>query len=271
MTLPRSAAEVLADHVILEVECIDRLFLNLYVPQLQREMGVVGFFKGHRGMPIASGALMEPITRGFVAAIHRYASVHGIPIVDFARGQRKDDIAQEFLARFPDTEGILFIGRAQEKASVWTTRKRRNPVTCATYPWLVRDSRVINHYYFYGRDPVLGPFFIKFCSYFPYTGRVCVNGNEYAKTQAATAGIAFTPLDNGLLDCADPAALQAICDSFTPEVIEAFVARWLAELPNPVHRRGSGCRLRLSAVDPAGGVLLDPHRGPAAVGPAVLR
>ena len=53
MTLPRSAAEVLAEHVTLEVECIDRMYLNLYVPQLQRELGVVGFFRA-RGWQFAS-------------------------------------------------------------------------------------------------------------------------------------------------------------------------------------------------------------------------
>ena len=51
MTLARSVADVLSDHVTLEVECIDRMYLNLYVPKLQYEGGVVGFFRGHRGRP----------------------------------------------------------------------------------------------------------------------------------------------------------------------------------------------------------------------------
>ena len=48
MSVPRSVSEVLADHVSLEVEGIDRMYLNVYVPQLQREVGVVGFFRYHR-------------------------------------------------------------------------------------------------------------------------------------------------------------------------------------------------------------------------------
>ncbi len=98
MTLPRTAADVLSGHVSLEVESIDRMYLNLYVPQLQRELGVVGFFKGHRGMPFASGALMQPISDAFVAAIYRCADWHGVDIVAFKAGQRKDDIAREYLA-----------------------------------------------------------------------------------------------------------------------------------------------------------------------------
>src|SRR5881275_1390688 len=122
MTLPRTAADVLSEHVTLEVESIDRMYLNLYVPQLQRELGVVGFFKGHRGMPFASGALMAPITDAFVASIHRF-------------------VDRQYLARFDAEEGILFVGVAQEKTWVWGTRKRRNPETGATYPWLVREKR----------------------------------------------------------------------------------------------------------------------------------
>ena len=74
MTVPRSVAEVLADHVTLEVECIDRMYLNLYVPKLQYETGVVGFFKGHRGATFASSALMDPMTRDFVRDVEAFVT-----------------------------------------------------------------------------------------------------------------------------------------------------------------------------------------------------
>ena len=58
-------------------------------------------------------------------------------------------------------------------------------------------TAVVNHYYFYGVDDDFGPFFLKFCSYFPYTARLCINGNEYAKRQATKAGIGFNPSTTG--------------------------------------------------------------------------
>ena len=64
---------------------------------------------------------------------------------------------------------------------------------------------VVNHYYFYGVDRDFGPFFIKFCTYFPYNAKLCINGNEWAKRQAAQAGIDFEALDNGFASCEDPA------------------------------------------------------------------
>jgi len=69
MTVPRSVAEVLTDYVALEVECIDRMYRNRYVPKLQYETGVVGFFKGHGGAIFASSALMDPMTKDFVKAV----------------------------------------------------------------------------------------------------------------------------------------------------------------------------------------------------------
>jgi hypothetical protein len=146
MTVARTAADVLSGHVTLEVESIDRMYLNLYVPPLQRELGVVGFFKHHRGLPFASGAVMQPITDAFVAAVHRFADEGGIEFYNFKPGQRKDDVALEYLADFDRDEGIMFIGVAQEKTWVWGTRKFRNPDTGAVFPRVFKDSRVPNHF-----------------------------------------------------------------------------------------------------------------------------
>ena len=233
MTVPRTAADVLDDHVTFELECIDRLYLNLYQPKLQHELGVVGFFKGHRGFQFVSSALMDPITKAFVTAIHRYVNDHDIPLVDFRAGERKDDIAQRYLAGHDGAEGILFVGRAQEKTSAFRTEKRRNPQTGATFPWLVRRSAMVNHFYFYGFDADFGPFFIKFATYFPYNAKVCLNGHHYAQQQAAAAGIAFQALDNGFVSADDPARLQRICDDLDPQRIDAFCRKWLKALPHP--------------------------------------
>ena len=232
MTIPRSAADVLADHVTLEVECIDRMYLNLYVPKLQYEAGVVGFFR-RRDQPIASSALMSPITRQFVADIERFVEREGVDLVTFEKGQRKDDVAHEYLAAFHAEEGLLFVGKAQEKTTTFRTEKRRNPETGASYPWLVRASAMVNHFYMYCVDRDFGPFFIKFSSYFPYNAKLCINGNEYAKRQAAKAGITFEALDNGFATCESPRRLQQICDRLSAPKIDALARKWLAILPHP--------------------------------------
>lgn len=236
MSVPRSVTEVLRDHVTLEVECLDRLYLNGYIPQLQCEGGVVHFFRKHRGAVFASSALMGPISEAFVREIERFVRQQQLPVVEFAKGQRKDEVAQEHLRAFSGEEGLLFVGKAQEKARVYRTQKRRHAETGQTYPWIVRGTAMVNHYYFYGVDREFGPFFIKFCSYFPYAVKVCLNGHEWLKRQLAQAGIAFTALDNGLGTCADPERAQARAHELSPVDIERFFYKWLGKLPHPFSR-----------------------------------
>ena len=140
MSLPRSVADILREHVTLEVEGIDRMYLNAYVPGLQYESGVAAFFRRHRGQPFASSVLMDPISKGFVAAIHAFVHEQGVPLIPFEKGQRKDDVMAEPLTRFTVPEGVVFVGRAQEKTPGVRTEKRRNPTTGQAYPWLVRST-----------------------------------------------------------------------------------------------------------------------------------
>jgi hypothetical protein len=78
----------------------------------------------------------------------------------------------EYLASFTGAEGVVFIGRAQEKNSVFRTEKRRNAEGQA-YPWIVRSTEVINQFYIYAVDADFGPFLLKFSSYFPYNAKLC--------------------------------------------------------------------------------------------------
>ena len=231
--IAQSVAEILADHVKLSVEGIDRLYLNVYVPRLQAELGIVGFFRHHRGQPLPSGALMAPISRRFVAALEAFATEQGLTIVQFRKKQRKDDVAAEQVRKFPKDEGIVLIGKAQEKTSVFRTERRRSPKTGQPYPWIVRSTAMVNHYYIYGVDRDFGPFFIKFCTYFPFNAKLYFNGHEYAKRQLARKGIAFEALDNGILSCADPKQLQQICDGLSAEKIDGLLRKWLRLLPHP--------------------------------------
>ena len=247
MKVARSVAEILSEHTTLALECIDRLYLNVYVPVLQRAAGAAYFFREIRGAAVPSSALMAPITQRFVAAIKRYAERNGLDIVSFRRGERKDDRTQEYLRQWPGGEGVLYIGRAQEKARVQRTQRRRRP-SGATYAWLVDSTAMVNHFYFYVFDDDFGPFFLKFCSYFPYNAKLCINGHEYLKRQLTKRGIGFEPLDNGILRCADPAEMQRLADGVTAEKIDALLRKWLARLPHPftAHDREQGIRYDIS-------------------------
>jgi hypothetical protein len=99
---------------------------------------------------------MDPISKAFVAGLHRFVAAAGVPLVDFRPGERKDDRAKAALAGFDADEGVLFVGRAQEKTAVFRTEKRRNAVTGRAYPWLVRRTAVVYHFYIYAVDADFG-------------------------------------------------------------------------------------------------------------------
>ena len=151
MTLPRTVADVLTEHVVFEIESIDRMYLNVYQPRLQYPTGIVQYIHRHLGFPVASTAVLAPITRAFVDALHGFARHQHIPWVNFAKGQRKDDVAHEYLAAFEaagGTEGVLFIGRAQEKTTLFRTHKRHRE-DGSVYPWIAAETGVVNQFYFY--------------------------------------------------------------------------------------------------------------------------
>src|ERR1700704_2511000 len=248
MSVPRSVAEVLAEHVTLEVEGIDRMYLNVYIPGLQCEQGVACFFRFHRGHQFASSALMDPISKTFVAALESFARQEKVPVIQFRKGQGKDDVAAEQRKKFRKTEGVVFIGKAQEKTPVFRTERRRSETTGATYPWLVRSTAMVNQFYIYCMDRDFGPFFLKFCTYFPYNAKLCLNGHEYVKQQLTHRGIRHEALDNGILSCADPKRVQALCDGLSGEKIDGLLRKWFRKLPHPFtgKDRQAGYRYQIS-------------------------
>lgn len=231
-----NVAEILSGHVTLEVECVDRLYLNGYIAALATPGGLTTFLREHLGKPIPSPAVLGQITKRFREGVQRFSEETGVPLVKFEPGERKDDRAQE-LRRERGVRGeVVFIGLAQEKAKAFSGREI--PEKGQGWFEYTRDKTVyVLHYYFYVDDEEFGPAFVKVCSYAPWALKVCLNGHEWAKRQLEKRGIAYEALDNGFLSCADAKVLQELCDSLGAQQLEEFLARWLERLPMPLTSR----------------------------------
>ena len=247
MTIARSVADVLRNHVVLEYEAIDRMYLNVYVPHLQTVGATVGYLRVHHGQRFASTTAVAPMTDAFVRNVEQFVAAEDLDFIVFHKNERKDEVTQKRLRKFKKNEGVLYVGKAQEKARVMRTERRRCSRTGATYPWIVESTGMVNHY-FYCVDEDFGPFFLKFCSYFPYNGKLCINGHEYLKRQLAKRGVAFEALDNGIKSCANPQLLQRLADELTAEKIDRLLRKWLRRLPHPfpARDRAAGYRYKLS-------------------------
>ncbi len=231
-----TAADMVAGHVTLDISCPDRLYLNGYVAKLQTPGGVVYFFHDHRGKPIVSPALFEPIGDKFRRDIKDWAQANGVPVIRFKAGERKADVMAPYLQAAADSgrSQVVAVGCAQEFQLVWTARKRdTDPGLCPQFSF-TKEQRRVPVFYVYIWDNTMGSGFIKICTYFPYPVKAWVNGHEWAKRQALAAGIGFTALSNGFASCDDPAGLQAICDRFGPGTVQVWFERWMARIPLPL-------------------------------------
>jgi hypothetical protein len=230
--------DILDGHVGLDLECFDRIYLNGWVPTLQVPGQVVGFLTRHLGFPIPSPALLERIGLRFRKAVTEFAAEGDIPVIRFAKGDRKLEVMRPYLDRLARTggTGVAAIGVAQEFQRVFTGTTYHPDEGGEGLPRFgyAKADRRVTAYYFYLVDEAFGPAFIKVCAYFPYPVKIWLNGHEYAKRQAVAAGITFTELDNGFATTEDPAGLQRICDSLTSGTIRVFCERWWSRLPLPL-------------------------------------
>jgi hypothetical protein len=230
--------EILDGHVALDLECLDRVYLNAYVPTLQVSGQVATFLKVHRGQPIASPALFQKMGDAFRQAVARFAKRHQIPVIRFRKHDRQIDVIRPYFEAASEP-GVIAIGVAQEFQSVMSgydrSPKTNTPRTGPPHFSFVKEDRRVTVYYFYIADAEFGLGFIKLCAYFPYPGKVLANGHEWAKRQALAEGVAFTELANGFASCADPVRLQAICDRLGPADLQAFFDRWMTVIPTPLN------------------------------------
>lgn len=235
MKITPSIPDLLENHITLDIECADRVYLNGYIPTLQTSGGLVNFLR-QLGFDIPSPAILKKIGDDFVSAIKHLAHVNNIPIIHFEKGQRKDDIANKYRKKFEKQHGIVFIGVAQERAYAFRGKKYKEDNGYIGFEYS-RGSVYVNHYYFYVQDEEFGPGFIKICSYAPFGIKICLNGHEWAKQQLRKHRINFEALDNGFLSCESPKKAQKICNSLNQLDFGRFLSRWLKRIPFPINSK----------------------------------
>lgn len=161
--------DLLQGHVTLDLECLDRIYLNAYVPNLQVGGQVVTFLTTHLGYPIPSPALFNRIGTRFREAMTSFAKDNGIPLVRFRKDDRKADVMRPYLEQ-ATKPGVVAIGVAQEHQSVITGYEQKGRTGASRFGFQKQDRRV-SVYYAYLWDDDFGPAFIKLCTYFPYPAK----------------------------------------------------------------------------------------------------
>ena len=147
---------LLDECVTFRCECLDRIFLNGYVAKLQTPEGLARFLRDQPGEEIPRYAILGERTARFLREVERLAETEGIPLIHFERGQRKEAVAQPHLdgAERAGREGVVLIGLAQERASVFRPPPKRGRVV-GRYA-ATRASAYVNYVYFYLWDRDFG-------------------------------------------------------------------------------------------------------------------
>lgn len=238
--------EALTGKITLDIECVDRVYLNGYVKALQMPGGLVNFIREQIGWPIPSPQALGKLGGLFREAVEKYANEQDLEIIEFRKDDDKDQMARQKLAKFKGKSGVVLIGKAQEKTIGY--KSRRADQGSKVWFQYSRQSVCVIHYYFYILDDEFGLCFIKVSTYMPFDVKLCFNGHEWAKQQLRKEGIVFKDLSNGFLKCENPARLQEICLGLDAARIQALFDRWVEQLPWPLEAkyRQAGYKHQLS-------------------------
>ncbi len=192
-------------------DCVDRIVLNAYFPMGHAAGGFRFWWRKLTGSDdtLHNAYLMRMAGR-FSRRLRAYARAHGIPLIDCAVGERKHDIAEEYLANTKITRGLFLILAGRARAPVWEVGinyhlRRKMPM-----PY-------VNHYSFHILDPEWGHITIKISGHPPFPAQVMLNGHEYVACQARKAGISFIKEANCFTHISKPAALARIADTLSQQ------------------------------------------------------
>jgi len=156
--------DVLDGHVGLEVECVDRLYLNAYVPNLQVSGQVARFVTDHLGLPIPSPAVFEKIGNRFRRQVKAFAAERGIPILHLKKPDRTrfDDRKLDHVRPYLDRAerdgrfGVVAIVAGQEFQWVFSAKNRSSKPGVVSYEFAKEERRVGTYYLSVGGPPVKG-------------------------------------------------------------------------------------------------------------------
>jgi len=234
--------------VLLVYEFFDRFFLNGYVARLQDADDLAWFLTKVRGHDIPRYEVLGEMSRRFVAAVEKLAADQQIPLIEFERGQRKEDIAAPLFekARLADREGVVLIGWAQERVNVFSPPNKQDRQSGKFAP--KRHPARPKTFYFYIWDRDWGPTNIRICTYAPFAMRINLNGQMWLIQHLRRSGHYVETIDNGIADVDDKEALRRLCRRFLGRDFN----RRLLQLERQSHRAAPSATQIQALVMPSG-------------------
>jgi hypothetical protein len=190
-------------------DCVDRIVLNAYFRMGHDPGGFRVWWRALTGSDqTLENAYLMRLAGRFSRRVRGYAKAHDIPVIDCPVGQRKHELAEEYLAKTEVTQGLFLVLVGRAPAVVWNVGAHHHIERKTPAPY-------VNHYSFHILDPDWGHLTIKISGHPPFPAQVILNGHEYVACQARKAGITFTKEGNCFTTVSDAAGLAKIADTLS--------------------------------------------------------
>jgi hypothetical protein len=220
--------KLFARMLVFVYHCFDRVVINGYLSMLSRPENVVYFFRQVVGVPSVTQEVLKQRTHEYQAWVEAYARNQRICIEWAEKRVRKEDYMAPLLKRMErqNRYGVYFIYKSMEQGTTFRCLTPKFPTKDPNYTLLRKTRSRFTHYYFYLRDPHLGPMILRVASFLPFQTTYWINGHSFAEVELNRTGIAFRKKDNAFLSVDNPQALQQTSDRLTPERLQERFDSW---------------------------------------------
>lgn len=221
-------AKLFERFLVFVYHCFDRIVIQGYLPLLTRPEHIVHFFRDVHGLYPITPQVLAKRTLEYRGWVEAYARNHKIPILKGEKGASKEDLVRPHLERMErrGQHGVYCIFTSMEMGSTFTSKMPKFPTDDPDYRIIRRVPSRFLHYYFYIRDPVIGPLAMCVATYLPFQTTYYLNGHNFIEIELRRQGVAFRKDDNAFLATADPGTLQAAADRLSAGIIEKRLNSW---------------------------------------------
>lgn len=217
-----------ADFLDGQYDCVDRIVLNAYYPLGMSPGGFRTWWRALYGTDdnLDNAHLMRLAGR-FGRRIRGWAKKNAVPVIDCAWGERKHEIAEQYLPGERRRPGVFCVLVGRAPYPVWDVRRFGNGGIDLRRK---KTQPYVNHYSFHIWDTDWGHVTVKMCGHPPFTAQIILNGHEYVACQARKKGLVFTKEDNCFTEVTSATGLGKVADTLrSPNAIgrlNQVCARW---------------------------------------------
>ena len=192
-------------------DCVDRIVLNGYFIVGHNPAGFRYWWRRLFGSDdnLDEAHLMRLAGR-FSRRLNAYAKSSGVPVIYSEAGDRKDEAAEEYLTKNPQTKGLFMVFVSKAPAKTWKVKRHSGGYLNLYHP---KSPAYVNHYHFHIIDPDWGHIIFRICGHPPFPAMIILNGHEYAACQLKKAGHDFSKEGNCFTQIKETSDLALVADA----------------------------------------------------------